>query len=79
MLTLVEIISTMLMIVMTLMIIVMALVTTMCDAISDDRAEIGKLACKMYIGEDYDDFNDNYYDIGNDCTIWKQLRLLKLR
>ena len=36
MLTLVEIISTMLMIVMTLMIIVMALVTTMCDAISDD-------------------------------------------
>ena len=79
MLTLVEIISTMLMIVMTLMIIVMALVTTMCDAISDDRAEIGKLACKMYIGDDYDDFNDNYYDIGNDCTIWKQLRLLKLR
>ena len=50
-----------------------------CDGISDDRAEIGKLACKMYIGEDYDDFNDNYYDIGNDCTIWKQLRLLKLR
>ena len=46
-LTLVKIISTMLMIVMTLMIIVIALVTTMCDAISDDRAEIGKLACRM--------------------------------